>query len=70
MIKKAESFVVTNPEWTYGKKIVVLAADYELLWERYEATRAALIQERERSAEWERAARHARRAVGSIKVVK
>jgi hypothetical protein len=51
MIKKAESFTVTNPDWTYGKKIVVLAADYEKLWTQYEATRAALARERERSAE-------------------
>lgn len=70
MIKKAESFVVENPAWTYGKKIVVLASDYERLWAEYEAVREALQKERERSAEWEKAARHARRQIGTIKVVK
>lgn len=70
MIKKADSFTVTNPDWTYGKKIVVLASDYERLWTEYEAARSALAKERERSAEWEKAARHARKQIGTIKVVK
>lgn len=70
MIKKAESFTVTNPEWTYGKKVVVLSSDYDTLWELYKTTFDALEKERERSADWEKAARHARRQVGVIKVVK
>ncbi len=70
MIKKADSFVVENPNWTYGKKVVVLAKDYEIAWAAYQETLEALKRERERSAEWEKAARHARRQVGVIKVVK
>lgn len=70
MIKKAESFVVENPTWTYGRKVVVLLSDYETVWDAYQDTLAELRKERERSADWERAARHARRQVGVIKVVK
>jgi hypothetical protein len=70
MIKKAEPFVVENAAWTYGKKVVVMASDYETVWAAYQETLAALKKERERSADWEKAARHARKAVGVIKVVK
>lgn len=70
MIKKADSFTVTNPEWTYGKKVVVHAADYEVLWDDYNRMRDLLKAEIAKSAEWERAARHARRQIGTIKVVK
>jgi hypothetical protein len=70
MIKKADSFTVTNPEWTYGKKVVVLASDYEKLWEAFEQAQRLLTEARNRSMEWEKAARHARNMVGSIKVVK
>lgn len=70
MIKKAEPFTVTNPEWTYGKKIVVLANEYDTLWGAYQRSLEDLKKERERSSEWERAARHARRVVGSVRVVK
>lgn len=70
MIKKAESFVVTNPEWTYGRKVVVMAGDYETLWEDYNRVRELLKAEIAKSAEWEKAARHARRQIGTIKVVK
>jgi hypothetical protein len=70
MIRKAESFVVTNPEWTYGRKVVVMASEYETLWEDYQRMRDLLKAEIAKSAEWEKAARHARRQVGIIKVVK
>lgn len=70
MLKKAESFVVENPAWTYGRKVVVMAHDYELVWAAYQETLEQLKKERERSADWEKAARHARRQVGVIKVVK
>ncbi len=70
MIKKAESFVVTNPEWTYGKKVVVMASEYEKLWEAFEQVQRLLTETRGRAVEWEKAARHARNMVGSIKVVK
>jgi len=70
MIKKAASFIVENPAWTYGKKIVVMWASYEQLWDAYTLTLDDLKRERARSAEWEKAARHARNMVGTIKVVK
>lgn len=70
MIKKAESFLVHNPEWEFGKKLVVLAHDYEILWGDYQRVRDLLKAEIEKSTEWERAARHARRQFGVMKVVK
>lgn len=70
MIKKAESFVVTDPKWTYGRKVVVMASDYDTLWEDYQRVRELLKAEIAKSAEWEKAARHARRQIGTIKVVK
>lgn len=64
-------FYVENPEWTYGKKLVVLATDYD----RLEAEHAVLKRRVEllegQKAEWERAARIAReRNTGRITVVK
>jgi hypothetical protein len=70
MLKKATPFTVENKDWTYGKKVVVLASDYETVWAAYQETLAQLKKERERSTEWEKAARHARNMVGTIKVVK
>lgn len=70
MIKKADSFIVENPAWTYGRKVVVLQSDYEKLWTEYELTRDALKKERERSAEFQKAAKHARSQIGRIQVVK
>lgn len=70
MIKKANSFTVENPAWTYGKRVVVMASDYETLWEDYQRVRELLKAETAKSAEWEKAARHARRQIGTIKVVK
>ena len=70
MIKKADSFVVENPAWTYGKRVVVMSSDYETLWEDYQRVRELLKKEIEKSAEWERAARHARKQIGVIKVVR
>lgn len=70
MIKKAERFTVVNPEWTYGQKVVVLASEYERLWDVYQQQLEQLKKERERCVEWEKAARHARNMVGTIKVVK
>lgn len=63
----AERFYVENPEWVYGKRMVVLASDYNRLEALYhtQVMRNQRLQEKcdewERAAhEWERAARIAR----------
>lgn len=64
-------FYVENPEWTYGKKLVVMATDYDRL-----ATENTMLKRRvelleEQKAEWERAARIAReRNSGRVTLVK
>lgn len=64
-------FYVENPEWVYGRKLVVLASDYDKLEAENATLRRANEQLREDRAEWERAARIAReRGAGRITVVK
>lgn len=68
---EAERFYVENPEWTYGRKLVVLATDYDrlLAQNRVLVTRNQQLQEQK--DEWERAARIQReRNSGRITVVK
>lgn len=67
----AERFYVENPEWTYGKKLVVLATDYDRLLAKHVALKRRVELLEEQKAEWERAARIAReRHTGRITVVK
>lgn len=67
----ATRFYVENPEWTYGKKLVVLATDYDRLETENTILRKKVELLEEQKAEWERAARIAReRNTGRITVVK
>lgn len=64
-------FYVENPAWTYGKKLVVLATDYDRLAAEHTALKRRAEQLQERCDEWERAARIAReRNSGRITLVK
>lgn len=64
-------FYVENTEWTYGKKLVVLATDYDRLETQNTILRKKVELLEEQKAEWERAARIAReRNTGRITVVK
>lgn len=64
-------FYVENPEWTYGRKLVVLASDYDKLEVEATILRRKVEQLQEQKDEWERAARIAReRNSGRITVVK
>lgn len=64
-------FYVENPEWTYGKKLVVLAADYDRLETENTILRKRVEQLQAQKDEWERAARIAReRSTGRLSVVK
>lgn len=67
----AERFYVENPEWTYGKKLVVLASDYDKLEALYHTQMVRNQRLQEKCDEWERAARILReRNSGRITVVK
>lgn len=67
----AQRFYVENPEWTYGKKLVVLATDYDRLLAQNRVLKTRNEQLQEKADEWERAARIAReRNSGRITVVK
>lgn len=72
--KKADDvqrFYVENPEWTYGRKLVVLATDYDRLQTENTILRKQNEQLQEQKAEWERAARIAReRSSGRVSLVK
>lgn len=64
-------FYVENPEWTYGKKLVVLATDYDKLMAEHTALKRRVELLEEQKAEWERAARIAReRNTGRVTLVK
>lgn len=64
-------FYVENPEWTYGKKLVVLATDYDRLAAEHAVLKRRVTLLEEQKADWERAARIAReRNTGRITVVK
>lgn len=64
-------FYVENPAWTYGKKLVVLATDYDKLVAENAVLKARVKLLGEQVEEWERAARIAReRNTGRITVVK
>jgi hypothetical protein len=64
-------FYVENPEWTYGRKLVVLATDYDRLEVENTVLRRKVEQLQEQKDEWERAARIQReRSSGRITVVK
>lgn len=66
-----DRFYVENPEWTYGRKLVVLASDYDKLQALYRTQVVRNQQLEEQKAEWERAARIQReRNSGRITVVK
>ena len=66
-----QRFWVENPEWTYGRKLVVLATDYDRLVAQNRVLQTRNEQLQERCDEWERAARIAReRNSGRITVVK
>lgn len=66
-----QRFYVENPKWTYGKKLVVLATDYDQLVAEHTALKRRVELLQERADEWERAARIAReRNTGRITVVK
>lgn len=66
-----DRFYVENPAWTYGKKLVVLATDYDQLQARVVVLEEQLRYARIKADEWERAARIAReRSKGRIAVVK
>lgn len=68
---EVQRFYVENPEWTYGKKLVVLATDYDRLEVENTVLRRKVEQLQEQKDEWERAARIQReRASGRITVVK
>lgn len=70
-VPTAERFYVENPEWTYGKKLVVLASDYDKLAAHAHCLQTQLDQLYKERDEWERAARIAReRNSGRITVVK
>lgn len=64
-------FYVENPEWTYGKKLVVMATDYDRLAAENTMLKRRVELLEQQKAEWERAARIAReRNTGRITVVK
>lgn len=66
-----QRFYVENPEWTYGRKLVVLATDYDRLAAEHAALKRRTELLQEKADEWERAARIAReRSSGRITVVK
>lgn len=62
-------FYVENPEWTYGRKLVVLASDYDRLEAENATLRRRNDQLQEKADDWERAARIARDR-GKFTVVK
>lgn len=66
-------FWVTCPEFTYGRKLVVLASHHDTevarLQEKIDRLQKSLDEERKRSADWETAARKAREESRSIPVV-
>lgn len=62
-------FWAHNPDWTYGKKLVVLATDYDRLEAENAMLRRQNEQLREDAKEWERAARIAKER-GRLTVVK
>ena len=67
----AQRFYVENSGWTYGRKLVVLASDYDKLEALYRTQLVRNQQLQEQKDEWERAARIQReRASGRITVVK
>lgn len=67
----AERFYVENPEWTYGKRLVVLATDYDRLEALYHTQVVRNQRLQERCDEYERTLRIQReRATGRITVVK
>lgn len=64
-------FYVENPAWIYGKKLVVMAADYDQLQARVVMLEEQLRYARIKAEEWERAARIQReRNSGRISLVK
>jgi hypothetical protein len=68
---EVQRFYVENPEWTYGRKLVVLATDYDRLEVENTVLRRKVEQLQEQKDEWERAARIQReRNSGRITVVK
>ncbi len=67
----AERFYVENPEWTYGKRLVVLASDYDRLEALYHTQVVRNQRLQERVDDMERTLRIQReRATGRITVVK
>ncbi len=67
----AERFYVENPEWTYGRKLVVLASDYDKLEALHRTATVRNQQLQERVDELERTLRIQReRNTGRITVVK
>jgi hypothetical protein len=69
MTKEVEKFFVENPEWTFGKKLVVLATDYDALMREKELVERQLQAARKKNEDLERAARQARTRE-SVRVVK
>lgn len=66
-----QRFYVKNPEWTYGKKLVVLASDYDKLEALYHTQVVRNQRLQERCDEYERNVRINReRLRGHITVVK
>jgi hypothetical protein len=65
-----KSFWVENPDWTYGRKLVVLKSDYDKLCAELATLRARLEQQQTKAEEWEKAARLARQQRGLVRVVK
>ena len=68
--EEAEKFWVENPEWTFGRKLVVLATDYDKVLAENITLRLQLVKVTEARDEWEKAARLARTQRGLLKVVK
>jgi len=69
-----ERFWIESPDFTYGRKLVVLAADHDRYVASLEQQNRVLADqlkvEKERSAEWEKSARLARQQRGMVRVVK
>jgi hypothetical protein len=53
-----------------GRRCNDQEGDYEKLWEAFEQAQKLLTESRNSARDWEKAARHARKQVGVIKVIK
>lgn len=73
-MSEIDRFWVESPNFTFGKKLVVLASDHDRYVQTLEHQNKVLAdqltEEKKRSAEWEKAARLAKQQRGIVRIVK